>query len=48
LEEKAMDAEKKWEDLTPDGKREQRYQWWLHPEIKFSSPEAEKTIGRER
>ena len=35
-------AEKKWENLTPAEKREQRYQWWLNPEIKFSSPEAEK------
>lgn len=36
-----MGAEKKWEDLTPAEKREQRYQWWLNPEIQFSSPEAE-------
>jgi len=34
--------EKKWADLTPAEKREQRYQWWLNPDIKFSSPEAEK------
>ena len=37
-----MEAEKKWADLTPEEKREQRYQWWLSPKIKFSSPEAEK------
>jgi hypothetical protein len=37
-----MDVEKKRENLTPAEKREQRYQWWLNPEIKFSSPEAEK------
>ena len=23
-------------------KREQRYEWWLNPDIKFSSPEARK------
>ncbi len=37
-----MEAEKKWADLTPAQRREQRYQWWLNPEVKFSSPEAEK------
>jgi hypothetical protein len=37
-----MDTEKKWADLTPVEKREQRYQWWLSADIKFSSPEAEK------
>jgi len=37
-----MEAEKKWADLTPAEKREQRYQWWLNPDIKFVSPEAEK------
>jgi hypothetical protein len=47
LEEDPMEAEKKWADLTPEEKREQRYQWWLSPEIKFSSPEAEKNY-RER
>ncbi len=40
-----MNAEKKWEDLTPEEKREQRYQWWLSPGIKFASPEAEKSYG---
>jgi hypothetical protein len=42
-----MEAEKKWDDLTPVEKREQRYQWWLSPGIKFSSPQAEKNY-RER
>jgi hypothetical protein len=42
-----MEAEKKWADLTPEEKREQRYQWWLSPGIKFSSPKAEKNY-RER
>jgi hypothetical protein len=37
-----MEAKKKWEDLIPAEKREQRYQWWLNPDIKFVSPEAEK------
>jgi uroporphyrinogen-III decarboxylase len=37
-----MDAEKKWADLTPAEKREQRYQWWLNPDVRFSSPEAAK------
>jgi len=37
-----METEKKWADLTPAEKREQRYQWWLNPDIKFVSPEAEK------
>jgi hypothetical protein len=47
LKEDPMEAEKKWADLTPEEKREQRYQWWLSPGIKFSSPEAEKNY-RER
>ena len=34
--------QKKWADLTPAEKREQRYEWWLNPEIKFSGPEAAK------
>ncbi len=38
-----MEAEKKWTDLTPEEKREQRYQWWLSPDVKFSSREAEKS-----
>ena len=42
-----MEAEKKWADLTPQEKREQRYQWWLNPDVKFSSAEAGKKY-RER
>jgi len=34
--------QRKWADLTPAEKREQRYERWLNPEIKFSSPEAAK------
>jgi hypothetical protein len=35
--------EKKWTELTPDEKREERFKWWLEPpDIKFSSLEAEK------
>jgi uroporphyrinogen-III decarboxylase len=40
FEEIPMETEKKWADLTPVEKREQRYQWWLSPDVKFSSPEA--------
>jgi hypothetical protein len=42
-----MEAEKKWADLTPEEKREQRFEWWLSPGIEFASPEAEKSY-RER
>lgn len=35
--------EKKWAELTPGEKREERFKWWLEPpDINFSSPEAEK------
>jgi uroporphyrinogen-III decarboxylase len=37
-----MEAEKKWADMTPAEKRQRRYEWWLNPGIKFSSPAAEK------
>jgi hypothetical protein len=40
-----MEAEKKWADLTPAEKREQRYEWWLSADIKFSSPEAKKNYA---
>jgi hypothetical protein len=40
-----MEPEKKWADLTPVEKREQRYAWWLSADIKFSSPEARKNYG---
>jgi uroporphyrinogen-III decarboxylase len=35
--------EKKWAELTPGEKREERFKWWLEPpNINFSSPQAEK------
>ena len=35
--------DKKWEDLTPDEKREERFRKWLAaPGVEFASPEAEK------
>jgi uroporphyrinogen-III decarboxylase len=35
--------EKKWSELTPDEKREERFKRWLSPpDVKFSSPAAEK------
>jgi hypothetical protein len=38
-----MKTEKEWANLTPDEKREERFQRWLSPpDVKFSSPEAEK------
>ena len=40
-----MEAEKKWADLTPAEKRQQRYDWWLNPGVKFASPEAEKSYA---
>jgi uroporphyrinogen-III decarboxylase len=40
--------EKKWEELTPEEKREERFKRWLEaPDIKFASPEAKKAY-RER
>jgi uroporphyrinogen-III decarboxylase len=34
---------KKWADLSPEERREERFNRWLSPpEVKFSSPEAEK------
>jgi uroporphyrinogen-III decarboxylase len=36
-------TEKKWAELTPGEKREERFKWWLEPpNINFSSPEAAK------
>jgi len=35
-----MDMGSDWANMTPAEKREQRYQWWLTPEIDFSSSEA--------
>jgi uroporphyrinogen-III decarboxylase len=38
-----MAAEKKWVDLSPEEKREERFKRWLSPtNVKFSSPEAEQ------
>ncbi|HEY33369.1 MAG TPA: hypothetical protein G4O10_09750 [Dehalococcoidia bacterium] len=35
--------DKKWEELTPEEKREERFKKWLAaPGVKFTSPEAEK------
>jgi len=34
--------EKEWADMTWEEKREERFRRWLSPDIKFSSPEAEK------
>jgi hypothetical protein len=33
---------KQWKDMTWEEKREERFQRWLSPEIKFDSPEAAK------
>jgi hypothetical protein len=41
-----MDTEKNWTDMTPDEKREKRFQWWLNADIKFSSPEAAENYKR--
>jgi len=38
-----MDTEKKWDQLTPEEKREARFKHWLDaPGVKFHSPDAEK------
>jgi uroporphyrinogen-III decarboxylase len=38
-----MTTEKKWADLSPEERREQRFRRWLSPPgVKFSSPEAER------
>jgi uroporphyrinogen-III decarboxylase len=38
-----MITEKIWADLSPEEKREERFKRWLSPpDVKFSSPEAEK------
>ena len=38
-----MTTEKRWAELTPDEKQEERFKQWLSPKgIKFSSAEAEK------
>jgi len=43
--------DEKWARLTPEEKRKERFKWWLEPpDVRFSSPEAEKAyyarIGR--
>jgi uroporphyrinogen-III decarboxylase len=38
-----MTTEKRWADLSPEEKREERFNRWLSPPgVRFSSPEAEK------
>jgi uroporphyrinogen-III decarboxylase len=37
-----MNNGKKWADLSPEEKREERFKRWLTPDVTFSSPEAEK------
>jgi hypothetical protein len=37
-----MNTEKKWADMTWQERREERFKTWLSPNVKFSSPEAEK------
>ena len=38
-----MDTVKNWSELTPQERREERFKKWLSPpDVKFSSPEAEK------
>jgi hypothetical protein len=34
--------EKKWEELTPGEKREQRYEWWLNADVKFYTDRAKQ------
>jgi hypothetical protein len=34
--------EKEWAELSPDERREEKFKKWLSPDVKFSSPEAEK------
>jgi hypothetical protein len=38
-----MTTEKRWLDLSPEEKRDERFHWWLSPpNVKFASLEAEK------
>ena len=37
-----LTVEKKWAELSPEEKREERFKRWLSPDVKFFSPEAEK------
>jgi uroporphyrinogen-III decarboxylase len=36
-----LKTEKEWAELNPDEKREARFEKWLSPDVKFSSPESE-------
>ncbi|HJX13504.1 MAG TPA: uroporphyrinogen decarboxylase family protein [Dehalococcoidales bacterium] len=36
--------EKKWEDMTPEEKKQQRFRWWLEPDIEFVSQEAKQAF----
>jgi len=38
-----MTSDSEWTDLSPDAKREKRFERWLSPDIEFDSKEAEKT-----
>jgi len=39
--------DKKWEAMTPQEKRQQRFKWWLEPEgIKFINADAEKAYKK--
>jgi hypothetical protein len=43
-----MVMEKKWTELTPDDKREERFKRWLSPpSVEFSSPEAAAAYKKE-
>jgi len=35
-------VDRKWAELTPEEKREERFKRWLSPDVKFKSPQAEK------
>jgi uroporphyrinogen-III decarboxylase len=37
-----LDLEKKWQELSRQEKREERFKRWLSPKVKFKTPEAEK------
>ena len=37
-----LKVEKKWAELSPEEKREERFKRWLSPDVRFSSLEAEK------
>ena len=39
-----METGKRWAELSPAEKREERFMWWLSPpEVRFSSLTAERT-----